>query len=263
MRTTAIWSGWATAGATVLVAGQALAEESTVRALTWTAGLAQADAAPGKGFDLAQAAKDLWTNFELGGRTMWFILALSIMGLAFSLERIVRLRRKAIVPKGLGEKVNALWQEKKYDEIKALCARHPSAMGRIITFIVKHRTAPVTDLVALVGDLGSREMEPHFRRVYPLAVVATLAPLLGLYGTVAGMIGAFQDFRLLGETGDPSIFAGNISLAMITTAAGLIVAMPSLAAYHFFRSLANRYRDDLEAEVGELLTEWKLEKAGD
>ena len=83
-------------------------------------------------------------------------------------------------------------------------------------------------------------------------MVAVLAPLLGLFGTVIGMIQAFDDFRLLGETGDPTVFAGSISLALVTTALGLIIAIPALAAFHYFKNRTNAHSDQLEEQLQEI-----------
>ena len=87
-------------------------------------------------------------------------------------------------------------------------------------------------------------------------MAATIAPLLGLPGTVSGMIGAFAKFRLLGETGDPTVFAGDISKALITTEAGLVVAIPALALWHYFRNRTNTYADELESNLQELLVDF-------
>ncbi len=212
--------------------------------------------------------------FERGGRTMWFLGFLSIMGLTFVLERLVRLRKRTIVPKGLAEQAKELWKQGRYRDIRALCGDErildeqgapedvrpypSSSLGRMITFIVRHRKNPIGEMATVLTELGGREMEWHYRRTYPLAVVATLSPLLGLFGTVIGMMGAFKKFRLLGETGDPSVFAGDISVALITTATGLAIAVPALFFYHLVKSRTNRFRETLETEVADLMSSWLL-----
>ena len=99
-------------------------------------------------------------------------------------------------------------------------------------------------------------MRVHLQRAYPLAVIATVSPLLGLFGTVYGMIGAFESVALAGKMGDPSIMAGDISFALITTALGLIIAVPALIAYHYFRVRTNIYGLTLEEQTNHLLIRW-------
>jgi biopolymer transport protein ExbB len=102
----------------------------------------------------------------------------------------------------------------------------------------------------------SRMISRQNQRNYPLAVVATISPLLGLLGTIIGMIESFQKVALMGDTGDASILADSIGTALITTALGLMVAIPSLAAYHFFKSRINSFGIQLEESVDHLMAPW-------
>jgi biopolymer transport protein ExbB len=108
----------------------------------------------------------------------------------------------------------------------------------------------------MAGDVASRDLRRHLQKAYPLAVVATVSPLLGLLGTVIGMIGAFDKVAAAGSLGDASVLGGDISKALITTGAGLTIAVPALVLYHYFKSRTNLYAIMLEEEVGELITEW-------
>jgi biopolymer transport protein ExbB len=210
----------------------------------------------------AAAAQFEWSwstlsdEWEKGGTTMWFLLALSIAAVAFGLERAIRLRRGRIVPAGLRAEATALWTEKKLPEIQALCDRDGSVLAGVVAAVVRARRRPVPEVSAEAGEAAVRLLRPHNRRIYPLLVIATLSPLMGLFGTVVGLMEAFENFRLLGETGDPSVFAGSISKALITTIVGLAIAMPTLAVYHYFKSRTNALSDLLEAEVSGLIDEW-------
>lgn len=200
-----------------------------------------------------ETVRDEW---EKGGGTMWWLLALSIAALAFALERAVHLRRSRIVPKRLRATVNELWKAGKTADIRAACERDRSILAEIVSYVVRHRKRPAAEVSAGAGEAAVRLLRPHNRRIYPLLVIATLAPLLGLFGTVVGLMEAFENFRLLGETGDPSVFAGSISKALITTIVGLAIAMPTLAVYHFFKSRTGAYSDMLEVEVSNLIEGW-------
>lgn len=207
-------------------------------------------------FDPVTGARELWDDYNKGGSTMHFILALAILAIAFAIERAVRLTRNRIIGKGLADKARKLWANQDFPGLLALCDEYDTTLSRVIRAIVRHRAGSLADVKTIADDRATIELRVHYRRLLPLTVAATLAPLLGLFGTVAGMIGAFRNFRLLGETGDPSVFAGDISLALITTAAGLIVAMPALALYHYFKSRTNAFADELEATISELAIEW-------
>jgi len=196
--------------------------------------------------------ESVWLQLEKGGTTMWFLGALSVVALAFALERAIHLRRGRFAPKGLSDRIIAHWRRGEFDQVKAEADKSRSTLGRSVKKLVEFRSAPLAELQSIAGDTAALDLRPQFRRLQPLAVVAALAPLLGLFGTVIGMISAFEDFRLLGETGDPTVFAGSISKALVTTATGLVIAMPSLAAYHYFKNRTDAYSDVLEEELHEI-----------
>lgn len=205
---------------------------------------------------LSEGMRSTWLEFKKGGNTMWFILLCSVVTLAMAIERSLRLRRWRIIPVGLAAEARKLWKEGKHDELTKACEGKDSVFARVLKVMVEHRKSPLQDMSTIASNFTANEMRIHYRRVQVLTVVATISPLLGLFGTVSGMISAFEDFRLLGETGDPSVFAGAISKALVTTAAGLIVAMPTLALYHFFKQRTNAYTDELEGILQELTVEW-------
>lgn len=193
-----------------------------------------------------------------GGTTVLFQVLLSIFGGAYAIERAFRLRRRAVAPLGLAAQADVFWQGGRFEELDALCRREPSTLARIIAFIVRHRESPVADVSMIAGDIASREIAQQMQRAYPLAVVATLEPLLGLLGTVLGMIESFDAIVRTGTMGDPTVLAAGISKALITTAVGLIIAIPFLGLYHYFKSRTNHYASLLEEEVTDLISEWLL-----
>jgi biopolymer transport protein ExbB/TolQ len=145
-------------------------------------------------------------------------------------------------------------------QVDARPKRRVSTLGRIIVFVVRHRSNPINDVSAAVGDIASRDMGRHMLLLYPLSPVAVLAPLLGLFGTVIGMIEAFEIVATAGVMGDPSLLASSISKALVTTAWGLIVAMPTLFCYSILRLRTNVLGKLLEEEASTLLTEWLMKK---
>jgi len=195
-------------------------------------------------------------RFKEGGNVMWVLLLLSVMFAAYTVERLVNLRQKRIVPESLAPEVDFLWREGRYSEIVDVCAKSDSVLSRIIMQIVKRRDEDPTRIHSIAGDVGAREMRLQLQRAYPLAIAATLAPLLGLLGTVSGMIDAFNTVAIAGSLGNPALLADSISKAMVTTGGGLIVAIPSLAAYHYFKGHTMVYAVQLEETVSDLLFNW-------
>ena len=216
---------------------------------------------PEEPFSIEAVVEDLKLKFEAGGTTMWIILFLSVLGLAFVLERGVRLRRGVIAPAGLAEQADRLWQQGRLDEIDALCGRHPRAtLVKIIRFAIRHRTSPVGEVSAAAGDIAARDIGRHTMLTYPLMAVAALSPLLGLFGTVLGMMESFETVALAGEMGDPSLLASGISKALVTTAFGLFVAIPTLFFYHLFKLRTNFLASVLEEEASSLISSWFMKK---
>lgn len=204
--------------------------------------------------------KDVSQWFLEGGNTMWFILATAILGLAFVIERAVRMRRSRVVPRELADQVRAMWNQGRYGDINTLCEADDSTLAHAVKVMVRHRDVPMSDVRQIVGDSISAELGLFHRRIHPIAVAATVAPLLGLFGTVSGMISAFRHFNALRETGDPTVFAGDISIALITTEAGLMVAIPALTAWHYYRNRTTTFVDEMESIIQELLVAWFLKR---
>lgn len=183
------------------------------------------------------------------------IVALSILSLAVTIERIRRCRKDAIVPRGLVEQIAPHFQQGDYHVAEQRLQEEGSVLGRVLLHVVTHRhrgEKPVSDAA---GDMASVALREHLQRIYPLAVTATVAPIIGLLGTVVGMIEAFHAIAFSGAMGDPALLAGGISKALVNTAAGLSVALPSLLVYHFFKNRIAAYGLELEKAVNRALSE--------
>ena len=199
---------------------------------------------------------ELVKRFKEGGNVMWFLLLLSIMFVTYTIERFANLRLSKIAPESLAEQANILWKQGRFAEIMELCEKSPSVLARILRQIIRHRNEDITRLNTLAGEVGAREIRMQLQRAYPLAIAATVAPLLGLLGTVSGMIDAFDTVALAGSMGNPALLADSISKAMVCTAAGLMVAIGSLCAYHYFKGRTITYSVQIEETVSDLLSDW-------
>lgn len=195
-----------------------------------------------------------------GGPAALVQIGLSVFGAGFVFERFFRLRRKYFTPDGLADEARNLWRAGKFDELERLDQSRPSTLARAISFIAKNRQAPMVEVSEICGDLVSRDLATHYQRAYPLGIVATLEPLLGLLGMILGMITTFETVAVAGSLGDASQLASGISEALVTTGLGLAFAIPFLALYHFFKYRTASFGAMLEEEVTSLLSEWFLQK---
>lgn len=199
-------------------------------------------------------------RLKQGGMTGLVQLSLSVFGAGFVFERLFRLRRKFILPEGLATRAKQLWRDGKFDELEKHGETDPSTLARAISFIAKNRTSPMVEVSEICGELVSRELSGHYQRAYPLGIVATLAPLLGLLGMILGMIETFETVAFAGALGDPSQLASGISEALVTTGLGLAIAIPFLALYHVFKHRTAGFGAELEEEVTSLLSQWLMKK---
>ena len=199
-------------------------------------------------------------RFHQSGRTGIVQVLLSIFGAGFALERFANLRRSNIAPKGLFERAKRLWKEGKFTELEQLGTKEPSTLARAISFMAKYRNQSATDISSTANDIVSREMDAHAQRAYPVGVVATLEPLLGLMGMVLGMIESFEKVALAGALGNPAQLAAGISEALTTTALGIGLAIPFLALFHYFRNRTNMLQIQLEDNITELTIDWFIDK---
>jgi len=198
---------------------------------------------------------NLFQQLATGGAGIWVIGALSVLMITVAIERFHRFRMAAIVPTGLVDEVLPLWREGRFDQLQQALARRESVLAKAVRFLVANRARWSPEALGQrVGELASRELRLQQQRAYPLAVVATVAPIVGLLGTVVGMIEAFHVIAFTGGMGDASLLAGGISKALVNTAAGLSVALPALALHHFFRH---------RLTVGGLALEEQLERVMD
>jgi len=192
------------------------------------------------------------------GVAMYVILAMSVLAAAVAIERMRHLRLQAIVPDGMATEVISLWRARKFDQIEAITSASDSTLARIIAYMVEQRHRAPAALAGGCGDLASRELRQHQQKAYALAVVATMGPIIGLLGTVVGMVESFHAIAYAGGMGNPALLAGGISKALVCTAAGLSVALAALGAHHFFKHRVVAYGLKLEQVVNRLLDECAL-----
>lgn len=212
--------------------------------LTWTTtGLAQGQApAPEDPGNL--------TFFQLirkGGPVMYPLGLCSLIALALGIERAISLRRSRIIPPGFMAGLEAAYGADPTHHSKAIvfCERSKTAVGRIFRAGLKSLPRGDAAVEKAVEDTGSREADRMKRSLRGLSIIASVTPLLGLLGTVYGLIGAFQDTASKHHDKTANLAEG-IYEALVTTAAGLTIAIPVLMIYQWLNSRADALIDDID-----------------
>lgn len=180
-----------------------------------------------------------------GGTTMFILLGCSILALTIIFERTWSLRRSVVIPDKLTAEVEAAIRNDDVKHAMQLCHESHTAMGRILWVAMNNRGVSRPVLKEVLEEIGRQEVAHLDRFIGALGVIAGIAPLLGLLGTVIGMIEVFQVISVEG-VGKADILAGGISKALNTTAAGLSVAIPTLVAYRLFEARVDRFVIEIE-----------------
>ena len=187
-----------------------------------------------------------------GGIIIWPIILLSIISLAIVLEKLWNLARDIIIPRNLTENLISLVSEDSLSEKKIKKMSNDSVLGNIFAHLIKEKNKDKASLRLKAEEVGRFEVNRLEQYLSLLGTKATVSPILGLLGTVMGMINIFSNL-LESNLGSVSPLAGGIAEALVTTAAGLFVAIPTLIFYrHFSRTIEN-YSLELEEESNKLI----------
>ncbi len=184
----------------------------------------------------AQSFLNVRDMLEAGGMIGYVIMFLSFVMVALIVDFLIHIRRNVFIPPGLAEEIHRCLVEKKYSDGLKLCEKHPGFLGRVLhAGLEEMGTSSYSIVEKAMEDAAFEQSSRSFRRIEHLSVISTLAPMLGLMGTVWGMILAFMEFEL---KANPQIseLAPGVYKALITTLQGLGVAIPATGALAFFRS---------------------------
>lgn len=176
---------------------------------------------------------------------MYPILVCSLAALAIIMERAWTLRRSKVIPKSLVGSVNDLFIARKYNEAALLCHDGQNSAARLIKQALKMTGQTRVVFKEAMEEAGRRELIYLSSHLELLSVLASVSPLLGLLGTVSGMINAFGAVAQAG-LGNPGLLAGGIGQALLTTAAGLVVAIPAMIIHRLLLGRVETLTTDLE-----------------
>jgi|SRR5262245_62160738 len=218
--------------------------------LTATAGVACADAYKAEDNRLSSGAITMEQIMRDGGTVGWIIIALSVATLAVVIEVGVNVRRDKICRPELIDEVEALLEEDELQEALELCESEPNFFTNMMAAGLSRASLGYDEIKTAMENRGGVEVLHLMQKVGWVLWLSNIGPLLGLFGTVTGMIAAFNVIKALGAAVTPTDLAYGISSALITTFDGLVVSMPAVTAYQYFRDKVTKIAIDF-GTIGE------------
>ncbi|MCY3002361.1 MAG: MotA/TolQ/ExbB proton channel family protein [Planctomycetota bacterium] len=208
----------------------------------------------------APAAAD--TSLSIGelivmsGFIGWVIIALSIVTLAVIIEAYVTLSREKLAPPAVVDEIQSLFEEGQFQEAMELCENEPSFFTRVCGAGISKIGHPFEVIQAAIQEMGDEESIRLNQKIGWISVLAAVSPMLGLFGTVQGMIASFH---VIANTANPtpSQLAGGIYVALLTTFEGLMVAIPATAAFAYLRNRLVRNIIEVGAIVEDLFERFR------
>jgi len=200
---------------------------------------------------------NLWQVMLSGGPVMIPLGILSVIAVMLILVYLFTMRRGAVVTKRYMATADALLRKRDYLGLLAISNRHREAVARVmqrtLDFVTQHPEATLADAREIAETEGTRQAAALNQRITYLADIGTIAPMLGLFGTVLGMIKSFSVVASDIVASRPIMLAEGVSEALVTTATGLVIGIPAMAAYSFFRGRAQSLIAELEAASTQLM----------
>lgn len=188
-----------------------------------------------------------------GGPLMWPIMACSVVAFGIAIERFIVLRRAAISSREFIEAIRQVLRQGRVQDAVALCDEAEAPLARVVRAGLLKSGRTREEMREAMEDAGKIEV-PRLERFLPgLATCASVAPLLGMLGTVQGLIKCFAAIQFKQGLVNPSDLAGGIGNALVTTAAGLVVAIPTLVLYNYFVARVDSLTVQFEVSASEVL----------
>ena len=192
-----------------------------------------------------------------GSCLIWLLLLLSIIGIGYLVKLATNNTRNRIAPVEQMGRVEKLMEKRSWDEAIALTRKEDSDFSLLVHATLEESPNGFDAMVSRMEHVSSEITSERFRQIEPLNVLGQVAPMIGLFGTVYGMIVAFGSIVASGGNADPVALAGGIGTALVTTFWGLLVAIPALAGYAMLRNRVDALEGEAESKVLEFLERFK------
>jgi biopolymer transport protein ExbB len=216
-----------------------------------------------QGLALAQGSSPKGNELSVGGLIVasgfigWVIIALSVLGLTLVIEAWVTLKREKLAPPEMIDEVQALFDEGEYQEAMTLCEEDPNFFSRVTGAGLAKVGHGFDVMETAMSEMGDEESIKLHQKIGYIALVANVAPMLGLLGTVQGMIVTFNQIAASGGQASPAELANGISIALLTTLFGLLVAIPMTAAFAYLRNRLVRSVIEVGAIIEDLFERFR------
>jgi biopolymer transport protein ExbB len=233
---------------------------------TWTAALmlagtsawAQGTAAAQPTVQGMVESMSLQEIIRMGGPLMYVLAAMSVVAVALIVYFLIVLRQEQVLPRKVVAEIKSLLREGRRDEVREVCLEKPSPVSYIVlsamNYLQGSDQAEAGMLKEILEGEGSRQAAMIQNQTQYLLDLGVIAPMVGLLGTVTGMLQAFNAVALDLAKAKPMLLAAGVSQALITTVAGLVIAIPAMLAYSYFRGKTSKLISRLESVSAELLT---------
>lgn len=199
-----------------------------------------------------------------GGVTMYPLGLMSVFMFGFIIRNMMSLREKALLRPDLKPQIEELLRQRDVDGARAVCAENVCLMTSVLDGGLERITEHDEDLghvLEAIEEAGNEQMVTFMKPINYLSIIGGTAPMLGLLGTVSGMIKAFQNIAA-GGMGKPEVLAANIGEALVTTATGLIIAIPAMIAYFYFKNNFIKSMSTMGRNVGHFMNVYRNASKG-
>jgi len=217
---------------------------------------AAAPAAPATAAVEAAEPQSLLDTIHAGGFIGYLIIGLFGVAIALSVEHFITIRRGTIMPPLVLADVEECFEKEEYEQAIAVCEEQPTFFTNVVAAGLSRINAGHKQMEEAMAEAGEEAATQLQQKVSYLSLIANIAPMLGLLGTVAGMISAFN--KIATQTApNPGELANSIQLALVTTFLGLLAAIPVMCVYHFFKNKVQKIILEVGAVSGELMARFR------
>lgn len=212
--------------------------------------------------DVGTPAQDatLWGLIKASGEIGFFIILLSVISLAMIIQNAVILRRDKMIPPDLLQDIEDLFEDENYEDVMETCAAEPGYLTNCLGAALPKLDSGHGAMVEAARSMADEETVKLHQQIGWLQLIGSMAPMLGLLGTVQGMIVSFSQIAAMEGSPKPKDLATGIYLALVTTVEGLVVAIPAICSYFYFRNKVVTLTMEMGGVVDELLDRFREKK---
>ncbi len=200
---------------------------------------------------------DIGTWLKYGGTVGYVILLVSVVMVALMIEHLVNIRRDKLVPPETIDELEALLEEEEYQEALEYCETEPNYLTNVIGAALPKMNAGFEEMRDAAASAAAVEVGKLNQKISYINLIANMGPMLGLFGTVVGMVAAFTEIVNLGPAVTPKDLASGVQQALITTVDGLLVAMPAIAFGFYIKNRVIQITTELNAVAEEMLERFR------